>query len=129
MRDYSITVEDNNIHTEVYRITANAAQQRGDAQNVATEDNADLVDKFIFDGKKLLEKALGRYSTGGLNFSMPENWPDRTADVNGNAEVFLKNYALAKWFELNGTGERFLAMANEALEIIATILNKRDKPI
>lgn len=127
MKQYTITTGD--IATEVYRLTANAAVQRGDAQAVATEDNEDLINVFIEDGKKLLEKALGRYSTGGLGYSMPENWADRSEDINGHADTFLKNYVLAKWYELNGTGERFIAMANEALECIVSILEKRTKPL
>ena len=127
MKQYTITTGD--IATEVYRLTANAAVQRGDAQAVATGDNKDLIDVFIKDGELLLEKALGRYSTGELGYSMPENWKDRSKDINDHADTFLKNYALAKWYELNGTGERFIAMANEALECIVSILNKREKPI
>lgn len=127
MKQY--TIETGDIATEVYRLTANAAVQRGDAQAVATEDNEDLINAFIEDGKKLLEKALGRYSTGGLGYSMPENWTDRREDINGHADTFLKNYVLSKWYELNGTGERFIAMANEALECIVSILEKRTKPL
>lgn len=127
MKQYRINT--GNVAEEVYRLTANAAVQRGDAQAVATEDNGDLINVFIEDGKKLLEKALGRYSTGELGYSMPENWKDRSKDVNGHAGTFLKNYVLSKWYELNGTGERFIAMANEALECIVLILNKREKPI
>jgi hypothetical protein len=127
MKQYTITTGD--IATEVYRLTANAAVQRGDAQAVATDDNADLINVFIEDGKKLLEKALGRYSTGDLGYSMPENWKDRSEDINGHADTFLKNYVLSKWYELNGTGERFTAMANEALECIVSILEKRTKPL
>ena len=127
MKQYTITTGD--IATEVYRLTANAAVQRGDAQAVATEDNMDLINVFIEDGKKLLEKALGRYSTGDLGYSMPENWMDRREDINGHADTFLKNYVLSKWYELNGTGERFIAMANEALECIVSILEKRTKPL
>lgn len=127
MKQY--TIETGDIATEVYRLTANAAVQRGDAQAVATEDNGDLINVFIEDGKKLLEKALGRYSTGDLGYSMPENWMDRSEDINGHADTFLKNYVLAKWYELNGTGERFIAMANEALECIVSILEKRMKPL
>lgn len=127
MKQY--TIETGDVATEVYRLTANAAVQRGDAQAVATEDNGDLINVFIEDGKKLLEKALGRYSTGGLGYSMPENWTDRSEDINGHADTFLKNYVLSKWYELNGTGERFTAMANEALECIVSILEKRTKPL
>lgn len=127
MKQY--TIETGDVATEVYRLTANAAVQRGDAQAVATEDNEDLINVFIEDGKKLLEKALGRYSTGGLGYSMPENWTDRREDINGHADTFLKNYVLSKWYELNGTGERFIAMANEALECILSILEKRTKPL
>lgn len=127
MKQY--TIETGDIATEVYRLTANAAVQRGDAQAVATEDNGDLINVFIEDGKKLLEKALGRYSTGDLGYSMPENWMDRSEDINGHADAFLKNYVLSKWYELNGTGERFTAMANEALECIVSILEKRTKPL
>ena len=127
MKQY--TIETGDVATEVYRLTANAAVQRGDAQAVATEDNGDLINVFIEDGKKLLEKALGRYSTGDLGYSMPENWMDRREDINGHADTFLKNYVLSKWYELNGTGERFIAMANEALECIVSILEKRTKPL
>ena len=127
MKQY--TIETGDVATEVYRLTANAAVQRGDAQAVATEDNGDLINVFIEDGKKLLEKALGRYSTGDLGYSMPENRMDRREDINGHADTFLKNYVLSKWYELNGTGERFIAMANEALECIVSILEKRTKPL
>jgi hypothetical protein len=116
------------VATAVYRFTANAALQRNDAQAVATEDNEAMVNVFIEDGKKLLEKALGRYSTGALAYSMPDTWPDRHEEVDSYADTFLKNYALAKWYELNGTGERFINAANEALENIVTILGKRTKP-
>lgn len=135
MKQYEIEItlvdepDKESIATAVYRLTANAAVQRGDAQAVATEDNGDLINVFIEDGKKLLEKALGRYSTGDLGYSMPENWMDRSEDINGHADAFLKNYVLSKWYELNGTGERFIAMANEALECIVSILEKRTKPL
>ena len=135
MKQYEIEItlvdepDKESIATAVYRLTANAAVQRGDAQAVATEDNGDLINVFIEDGKKLLEKALGRYSTGDLGYSMPENWKDRSEDINGHADTFLKNYVLAKWYELNGTGERYIAMANEALECIVSILEKRTKPL
>lgn len=128
MKQYSISIKEENVLKEIYRLTANAAVQRGDAQHVATEDNKDILLRFIAEGARLLEKAIGRYSTGGTGYSMPENWPDRSSDIDGLSESFLVNYSIAKWYELNGTGERFISSANEALEEIARILNKRIKP-
>lgn len=134
MKNYAITLqeEDKNgkegILTKVYRLTANAAVQRGDALRVATEDNKDMLTQFINEGKRLLNDALGRYSTGDLDYSMPENWPDRSSDIDDLSESFLVNYSIAKWYELNGTGERFISSANEALEEIVDILGKRTKP-
>ena len=134
MNQYSISIKEDDeggkegILTKVYRLTANAAVQRGDALRVATADNKDMLTQFINEGKRFLNDALGRYSTGDLGYSMPENWPDRSSDINDLGESFLVNYSIAKWYELNGTGERFISSANEALEEIARILNKRIKP-
>lgn len=129
MKNYSINIKDGDVLTKIYRLTANAAVQRGDALQVATPDNVDLLTGFINDGRAVLIGALERYSTGGLNYSMPENWPDMSGDIKELAEIFLVNYAIAKWYELNGTGERFIATANEALMAISPLLNKRNKPI
>lgn len=132
MKPYNINIIEDNILKGVYRLTANAAVQRGDAQHVATVDNKDMLSQFIGEGEKLLKKALGRYSTGGedgvLGYSMPDEWPERDAEVTSLAEVFLTNYAIAKWYELNGTGDRFLNVANEALGEIGVLLGKRNKP-
>ena len=131
MQDKTIDIAVNDVCTEVYLMTANAAQQRGDINNVATADNVRVISQFIESGKLLLEKSLGRYSTGVINgtigYSMPDNWPDRSEEVDGYAKVFLANYAIARWYELNGTGDRFEAMANEALGNIVLILSKRKK--
>lgn len=131
MQDKTIDIAVNDVCTEVYLMTANAAQQRGDINNVATADNVSVISQFIESGKLLLEKSLGRYSTGVINgtigYSMPDNWPDRSEEVDGYAKVFLANYAIARWYELNGTGDRFVAMANEALGNIVLILSKRNK--
>lgn len=131
MQDKTIDIAVNDVCTEVYLMTANAAQQRGDINNVATADNVRVISQFIESGKLLLEKSLGRYSTGIKNgtigYSMPDNWPDRSEEVDGYAKVFLANYAIARWYELNGTGDRFVAMANEALGNIVLILSKRSK--
>lgn len=131
MQDKTIDIAVSDVCTEVYLMTANAAQQRGDINNVATADNVRVISQFVESGKLLLEKSLGRYSTGIINgtigYSMPDNWPDRSEEIDGYAKVFLANYAIARWYELNGTGDRFVAMANEALGNIVLILSKRNK--
>ena len=135
MKQYAITLQDEDkdgkegILTKVYRLTANAAVQRGDALRVATADNKDMLTQFINEGKRSLNDALGRYSTGDLGYSMPENWPDRTADIDKMAENYLVNIALAKWYELTGTGDKFREEAAGALESIVFTLNKRNKPL
>lgn len=129
MKMYDIGTSEDNILANVYRLTANAAQQRGDAVHVATADNKDMLTQYMNEGEVLLEKAFGRYAAGSQKYSMPENWPDRSAEITDLAETFLTNYAIAKWYELNGTGERFIEVANAALVQIAEELNKRSKPI
>lgn len=135
MKKYAITLQEEDkdgkegILTKVYRLTANAAVQRGDALRVATADNKDMLTQFINEGKRSLDDALGRYSTGDLGYSMPENWPDRKADIDKMAENYLVNITLAKWYELTGTGDKFREEAAVALEFIVFTLNMRNKPL
>lgn len=128
MTEYTISVTDS-VFESVYRLTANAAVQRGDAQAVATEDNKDMLQQFKDEGLKLLEMAFGRYYVGNGKYSMPSNWPNLSADIDALAEKAMTNYILAKWYELNGTGDKYMAVFNEVLTNIANILNKREKPI
>lgn len=135
MKKYAITLQEEDkdgkegILTKVYRLTANAAVQRGDALRVATADNKDMLTQFINEGKRSLNDALGRYSTGDLGYSMPENWPDRKADIDKMAENYLVNITLAKWYELTETGDKFREEAAVALEFIVFTLNIRNKPL
>lgn len=126
MTEYTISVTDS-VFESVYRLTANAAVQRGDAQAVATEDNKDMLQQFKDEGFKLLEKAFGRYYVGDGKYSMPSNWPNLSADINALAEKAVTNFILAKWYELNGAGESFHKIVNETFDIIALILGKRVK--
>lgn len=126
MTEYTISVTDS-VFESVYRLTANAAVQRGDAQAVATEDNKDMLQQFKDEGFKLLEKAFGRYYVGDGKYSMPSNWPNLSADINALAEKAVTNFILAKWYELNGAGESFHKIVNETFDIIALILGKRIK--
>ena len=128
MTEYTISVT-GTVFESVYRLTANAAVQRGDAQAVATEDNKDMLQQFKDEGFKLLERAFGRYYAGDGKYSMPSNWPNLSADINALAEKAIANYILAKWYELNGTGDKYMAVFSEVLTNIANILNKREKPI
>lgn len=128
MTDYTISVTDSVLES-VYRLTANAAVQRGDAQAVATEDNKDMLQQFKDEGFKLLEMVFGRYYVGNGRYSMPSNWPNLSADINALAEKAIANYILAKWYELNGAGDKYMAVFSEVLTNIANILNKREKPI
>lgn len=111
----------------VYRLTANAAVQRGDAQAVATVDNLDMLNQFKEEGMKLLEDAFGRYYIGESKYFMPANWPDLSADINKLAETAIVNYILAKWYELNGSGDKFIVAYKEALNHIKNLLAKRTK--
>ena len=126
---YLVDIKSYGVLAEVCRLTANAALQRGDAAHVATSDNRELIERWIDEGKRFVEKALGRYSKGNMKYSMPYEWPNRSEEVNGMAELFLVNYALAKWFELWAEGPRYVEAANVALESIRGILNRREKPI
>ena len=132
MKQYEVSITEELVLKGVYQLTANAAVQRGDAQHVATVDNKNMLLQFLGEGKKSLEKAFGRYSVGVVGdkfyYSMPGEWPDRSAEVNSLSEIFLMNYAIAKWYELHGTGDRFLSAANEALNEIIVMLGKRNKP-
>ena len=127
MKSYEVNIVEKDIFDAVYRLTANAAVQRGDALAVATEDNKDMLQQFMAEGLKLIERAFGRYYTGTMKYSMPDNWPDMREDINEQVETGLVNYILAKWYELNGTGESFHKIVNETLGIIALILGKRVK--
>lgn len=128
MTEYTISVTDT-VFESVYRLTANAAVQRGDAQAVATEDNEDMLQQFKDEGFKLLEMAFGRYYVGDGRYSMPSNWPNLSTYINTLAEKAIANYILAKWYELNGAGDKYMAVFSEVLTNIANILNKREKPI
>ena len=128
MTEYIISVTDS-VFESVCRLTANAAVQRGDAQAVATEDNKDMLQQFKDEGFKLLEMAFGRYFVGNGKYSMPSNWPNLSADIDDLSEKAMTNYIVAKWYELNGTGHKYMAVFTEVLTNIANILNKREKPI
>lgn len=120
MRNYEVKIEEERIYAMVYNITANAAVQRGDGLHVATDDNKPLLQEFLEKGKVLVAAALGKYGNG-LKFSMPESW-DSKNELDDRVNAFLADYVLASWMGLT-------AEANVPVIELASILNKRNKPI
>lgn len=116
-------------------MTANAERERGDDAHVATSDNESIVHAFIADAAVLLDEAVERYgscSAEGINvdvsISMPGNWDGDETTLANAARVYLENYAVARWFELSGTAERFNNAAGMALARVKKLLDKRRKP-
>lgn len=135
MTQFTINIAITEIANAVYRLTANAEKERGDDAHIATADNEDLISGFVVDGVHLLNDAVEFYGSAqksGENVSivvdMPTNWPNEGEILKDTARVFLENYAVARWFELSGTADRFNNAANVALERLAKILEKRTKP-
>ena len=120
MKGYTVDIKDS-VLTNVYRRTANAAQQRGDGIRVATADNEGMLNQFLASGLRIVEAALGRYGNGGMNYSMPENW-NYASDIDERVNKFLEDYITACWFGLATQVEL------PTLELMS-ILNKRSKPI
>lgn len=118
------------ICTNVYMITANAAQQSGGAVNAATEDNVDVIATLIAEGLPLVGKAFGRYlqkiSGDALSYSMPSNWLDGSDELSKCVDSFLTNYTVSRWYNLSG--KEYADKAEMAYERIKELLDKRSKP-
>lgn len=131
-----LTISYNTVATEVYRLTANAARERGEQLHIATEDNELMVYRFIEEGGNALANAFGRYleeamiatTSMTIDYAMPTGWK-WNEEVKEAAEMFLTNYAIAKWYEMAGTGERFLKAADAAIVCVKNLLDKRIKPV
>lgn len=115
--------------TEVMRISANAALQRGDAAHVATEDNEELLGAFFEEVKAEVVLLLSKYINSDLAFSMPENW-DFSLEKTLKAIVksVLVYGVLAKWYALSGDSV-YGDMFSSTIEEILSILRKRVKPV
>lgn len=136
MQKKSIEIEKNDICEAVYMLTANAERERGDNAHVATEDNVALLCSFIDDAVSLLGRAVEYYGTTSVTeflvkveLEMPGNWRNDVAAVKEAARVFLANYVVARWFELNGTADRFNLAMEQAGERIKRLLEYRKKPV
>ena len=133
MRSYSVVINNSMLCEEVFRITANAAKERGDALHAATEEDKALIEGFIAGAMPVLRTAFGRFIDGaanvGIGYSMPENWKVDVVTVSYCCNEFLTNYALARWYELSGVANGCMNAANAALEALRLCLGKRVKPI
>lgn len=135
MENVSISITKSSVAEAVYRLTANAESERGDNAHVATSDNEGIVFAFVDDAAVLLDEAVERYGRcdveGGnvvVSIDMPSNWGGDESVMTNAARVYLENYAVARWFELSGTAERFNNAAEVALMRVKQILDKRTKP-
>lgn len=137
MKRYSISVGINDIATEVYRVTANAAVERGDAAHVATEDNEGMVERFVIAALPVLRGAIGRYDArveyaGGnveVDITLPDNWRGTAEELKAACMEYLIHMAVAGWYELAGTADRNINAANVALSGLGIILDRRTKPV
>lgn len=132
MKEYSVDIDKEDILTEVYRLSANAAKERGDVLHVATADNADVVERLLAEGMGPLVATFGRYFLEyigwQIKFSMPENWSERLKDaIEENCRVFLINFTLGRWFALSGVDTGHMQVAGTYLNNIKDLLTKRYK--
>lgn len=130
MKSYSVLIDYEELCEVVYRITANAAKERGDALHVATEEDKDLIEGFFSAAMPALRTAFGKYLTGGsISYSMPENWSNDELTVGYCCTEYLVDVALARWFEMSGVANAYMNAARGAIEALVLCLNKRKKPI
>ena len=129
MKVINIAIDKGGVLDGIKRITANAAQQRGDDLHVATDDNEDLLDGFYDEVVGEIVVLLSRYASEGFVFTMPENW-----DVSLEASLAKRvNDAvvfgvLAKWYSLSGESI-YGSMFEGTIEEIIAVLDKRVKPV
>lgn len=133
MKSYTVTIDKDALCVEVFRITANAAKERGDALHVATEEDKDLIEGFFSAAMPALRAGFGRFLEGvddsGFKYLMPENWKVDEETVKECCNGFLVSIALAKWFELSGIANGYVNAAQVAMEALRICLNMRKKPI
>lgn len=129
MKEITVNIDKSEILTAIKRITANAAQQRGDGLHVATDDNEDLLDGFYDEVVGEIVVLLSRYASEGFVFTMPENWDvslqTSLAKRMNDAVTFG---VLAKWYSLSGESI-YGSMFEGTIEEIIAVLDKRVKPV
>lgn len=138
-----MSIDISRICANVYMVTANAAQQSGGVVNAATVDNTGIVASLVAEGVAEVCKAFGRYFCSvrtvyengellnnpaiiskDITYSTPANWLENEAGLMDCVELFLTNYAVARWYNL--AQKEFPAKAD--YDEIINILSKRNKP-
>lgn len=131
MKRIDVSIDKGAVLDDVKRLSANAAQQRGDALHVATEDNREVLDVFYTEVENEIVLLLPKYAKGGdmgISFDVPENWDSGLEEgLKRRVKDALLFGVLAKWYGLAGESvytDMFVGVMNE----IAGVLNKRVKP-
>ena len=74
MRSYSVLFDNSALCDAVFRISANAAKERGDALHAATEEDKALIEGFFLAAMPALRTAFGRFIEGAENGESAGFW-------------------------------------------------------
>lgn len=136
MNKHTIEITKTDIADAVYRLTATAEQQRSDNIMVATPDNKNLIHSFISDSISALNDAVEFYGYANtdannvfIKINTPSNWGGNIDTVKETARIICENFAMARWFELNGTADQFNSAVIAAITKLKRILDTRKKPL
>lgn len=132
MKNIVCRIPKGDVFEDVYRVTANAAQQSGNALRVATEDNRELLEVFYREVRGEVVMVLFEFAYADeeecVNFSLPENWDSSLEkNLSGRLRDSMLYGVLARWYALSGDSI-YGAMFEGVMEEIAEILHKRVKP-
>lgn len=134
MKMFDVKIAYTDVATAVMMVTANAAQQRGDAAHIATEDNDSLLKLMFAEVGCEVSALLSKYASSTIttdadfSFSLAENWDDALEDALKRRlkDVFVYG-VLARWYTLSGDSV-YGAMFQGGIDEIVKMVNKRVKP-
>ena len=131
MKEVRADIKDSEVLVEVKRLSANAAQQRGDALHVATDDNDALLAGFFGEVQNEIVMVLSKYAKedSGIVFTLPDNWDSALEGVLKKRvkDAFVFG-VLAKWFLLANESV-YSTMFKGCIDEIHEVLNKRIRPV
>lgn len=130
MKRIDVSIDKGAVLDDVKRLSANAAQQRGDALHVATDDDAEVLDRFFERVEDEIVMFFAPYAKDGLVFCMPESWDDALTESlkRGLKNAFVSG-VLSKWYLLAGVDSVYLGMFAGSMEDIKRLLDSRKKPL